>query len=488
MKNVLSALVLSCAVLLSAACSEQESNLLPYVGNADIIIDFNDDVDIRRIKELESELGVEFVPNSTMFSATKIARIRGGLYSNHMNDVLQELQDSGLLENAPEVDQQLRLIDPVRNDSNFEQPNAVTSFDQCSQSPNDPLYTEGKQWHMKMINVEKAWESVKGKGSIVAVLDTGVSTGKGKYQAVPDLKDNKFRDGKDFIVGGIDAYDANSHGTHVSGTIAQTTNNGIGGVGVAPLASIMPVKVLSDEGYGSTAAIAEAIRWAADNGADVINMSLGGGGHSKIMADAVAYAHKKGVFVACAAGNSGRAVIEYPAAYDGCQAVSAVGPSGNMSFYSSHGTNGSGLFISAPGGEMKRGEANSELGGVWQNTVKPGDPTKHGYFPYQGTSMATPHVAGVAALVVEQFKSSGFKYTADDVAKAIAAGAVVKGDTAKYGHGLLNAANAVDAAKKIAGGESVDVTPVKGSGTPWFKYLFVIVMVAFFSWRNLRKN
>src|SRR5690606_11854912 len=116
------------------------------------------------------------------------------------------------------------------------------------------------------------------------------------------------------------------HGTHSAGTIAQSTHNGKGVIGLAWRCKVMPLKVLSAQGWGTTSDIADAIRFAADNGAHVLSLSLGGGGYSKVMRDAVAYAHAKGCTVVCAAGNANRPKVEYPAAYPGALAISSVGP------------------------------------------------------------------------------------------------------------------------------------------------------------------
>ena len=132
---------------------------------------------------------------------------------------------------------------------------------------NDPYYSQ--QWHLHNINVEGAWDKTKGKGVTVAVIDTGVTQ-------VRDLVETEFVKGYDFVNDREKASDDNGHGTHVAGTIAQATNNSHGVAGVAYEASLMPLKVLSDYGGGTIADIAEAIKFAADNGADVINMSLGG--------------------------------------------------------------------------------------------------------------------------------------------------------------------------------------------------------------------
>lgn len=323
--------------------------------------------------------------------------------------------------------------------------------------PNDPLY--GKQWNLKQIDADKAWERSKGKGVIVAVLDTGIAyEDYDDFKQVPDLKGAKFSKGYDFVNDDEHANDDHGHGTHVAGTIAQSTNNGEGVAGVAFEATLMPVKVLNHFGSGTSADIADAIRWAADNGAKVINMSLGGGARSAVMENAVKYARNKGVTVVCAAGNGRRGVVEYPAAYEGSVAVSAVGPTKQLASYSSWGKE---LDIAAPGGDKALG---AEFG-VLQNTIAPNDYTKSVYAFYNGTSMATPHVAAVAALLY----AAGAK-TPDQVEKALYEGAVkLDGQTGwndKFGHGLLNADRSLKAIRA-------------GGTTNWSPLLWAAVMLAF---------
>ena len=300
---------------------------------------------------------------------------------------------------------------------------------QASQAPNDPMYSQ--QWNLHSINVESSWQDTKGKGATVAVIDTGISE-------VPDLKETSFAKGYDFVNDREDARDDNGHGTHVAGTIAQSTNNGFGVAGIAYEATLMPLKVLSASGGGTVADIAEAIRFAADHGANVINMSLGGGGESSAMAEAIDYAHKKGVLVIAAAGNSGQNSASYPARYPHVLGVAALDSSGQKADYSNFGA---GVDVSAPGGSTSEENA---AGGILQNTIDPstGEST---FAAFQGTSMAAPHVAGVAALV----SASGVK-DPDEVAAALTQSArkVQDDELNHYGAGKLDAAAAVKLALK----------------------------------------
>ena len=264
---------------------------------------------------------------------------------------------------------------PVIRDTEYIEPNYIY---QAFDIPNDPDYS--KQWNLRSINVEQAWNETKGKDVTVAVIDTGVAQ-------VPDLKETGFAEGYDFVNDQIDASDDQGHGTHVAGTIAQSTNNNYGVAGIAYEANIMPIKVLDASGGGTIADIAEGIRFAADNGADVINMSLGGGGASHLMEEAINYAYDQGVVLVAAAGNSSQNSSSFPARYAKVISVSALDSSGDKAPYSNYGA---GVDISAPGG--------SESGKILQETIDPST-GKSVFAGYQGTSMASPHVAGVAALI-----------------------------------------------------------------------------------------
>ncbi|HEY0135578.1 MAG TPA: S8 family serine peptidase [Nannocystis sp.] len=267
--------------------------------------------------------------------------------------------------------------------------------------PDDPLFS--RQWHMEMIHTPEAWKITAGKGAVVAVIDTGVAWKDlpGTAKQVPDLAGTAFVHGESFVPGGLpDGLDDHLHGTHVAGTIAQTTNNAIGVAGVAFDSTIMPLKVLSGDGRGSVPGIANAIRFAADHGAHVINMSLGGPLPSAVLGKAVIYAHEKGVTVVCAAGNEKRSRVGYPAGHDGAVAVAAVDAAGERTFYSNWGN---ALDISAPGGDT-RADKNGDgfPDGILQNTIMLQNPMQNDYMWLQGTSMASPHAAGVAALIVSR--------------------------------------------------------------------------------------
>jgi serine protease len=309
---------------------------------------------------------------------------------------------------------------PLKKEVEYIEPNYIYH---TLDVPNDPQYTS--QWNLRSINIEQAWDNAKGEGVIVAVIDTGVTK-------VPDLKETQFVEGYDFVNNKVDAQDDVGHGTHVAGTIAQSTNNNYGVAGIAYQSKIMPLKVLGING-GSVADIAEAIRFAADNKADVINMSLGGGGDSQLMQDAIKYAHDKGVVIIAAAGNENRNSASFPARYPLVISVAATDSIGEKAPYSNFGA---GVDISAPGG--------SETGKIIQETII-GENQQPAFIGFQGTSMSSPHVAGVAALI----KSTGID-NPDEIREILVTSArkIEKDPLNHYGAGQLDANQAVKLAIK----------------------------------------
>jgi serine protease len=290
-------------------------------------------------------------------------------------------------------------------------------------TPNDPLYTES-QWHMTRVGAESSWNMACGMGVKVAVIDTGVACFDSKgFSRISDLVGTKCEGGYNFVSDNDLAADDQMHGSHVAGTIAQATNNGIGGAGLAYCVTIMPVKVLAGNGSGTNEGVAEGIRYAADEGAQVINMSLGGSHPSKVIESAVAYAYKKGVVIVAAAGNSG-GPVGYPAAYPGVIAVSATDEDDDMASFSSHGPE---VAIGAPGTN------------VMQQTICNGGKDKcEGFEALNGTSMATPHVAAAAALLVGQGITDP-----DAVREKLQSTANHKEDKLQFGAGILRADRAV---------------------------------------------
>jgi len=302
--------------------------------------------------------------------------------------------------------------------------------------PNDPLYRQ--QWHHAKIDSASAWDASHGDGVTVAVIDTGVDCNH------PDLR-GKCVAGYDHFNNDGDPTDDHGHGTHVAGIAASLTNNGIGGAGVGWDARVMPVKALGSAGNGGLAAIANAVVWAADHEADVINMSLGGFFTSRALQDAVAYAIGRNVSVIAAAGNESTSNLTYPASYPNVVGVAATTQSDTRANFSNFGSY---VDVAAPG----VGILSTVRGGSYQ--------------AWSGTSMASPVVAGIAALLkgqgpcrTPQRIEEILEQTADDIGS--------RGPDQYFGAGRVNAGRALALEPAPCGGQgSPTPRPTSGVTTP----------------------
>lgn len=275
---------------------------------------------------------------------------------------------------------------------------------------------ETQDWGLKLFGIPQIWARTKGEGVRVAVLDTGASLDH------PDLK-GQIVAAKDFTRSASGPNDPHGHGTHCCGVIAAAEND-TGVVGVAPKAKLLVGKVLGDNGSGGSAGIAAGIRWAVDNGADLISMSLGSGSPDPTIHAAVKYAASKGVFLIAAAGNEGPYdnTVGYPGGFPECVCVAAIDQAKRIAKFSSRGGE---VDVAAPGVDILSSY-----------------PPKN-YARLSGTSMATPFVAGVVALLLAKQKAGGKKTikTVDDLLAAIKKTSVdagQQGHDTQFGWGLIN--------------------------------------------------
>jgi thermitase len=258
----------------------------------------------------------------------------------------------------------------ARPDVEYAEPDPVaTAFG----TTNDPFFTSGQEWHLAKIQAPAAWDVTTGsQGVVIAVLDTGVAAGH------PDLAGKVLAGGYDFVSNDADPSDDHGHGTSVAGAAAAASNNSIGVAGVSWASPILPVKVLDAAGSGNHSAIASGVVYAADRGAHVINLSLGGTSGSQTLQDAINYAWNKGAVVIAAAGNNGNNIPCYPAAYTRAVAVSATNSADVRTSWSNFGSY---VDIAAPG-------ENIITTALWD-----------AYSSANGTSFAAPVTSGVVALM-----------------------------------------------------------------------------------------
>ena len=375
----------------------------------------------------------------------------------------------------------------AQSDVEFAQPRYINY---ALTRPNDTLYD--RQWNFPAIDMERAWDIQPGatRDIVVAVLDSGMAfrtvtvtyqssrpfrltpngpvypalgTVSVPFAAAPELGESgsdRFVAPRDFIWNDDLPVDLDSHGTHVAGTVGQLTNNNNGVAGMAYNVRLMPVKIIDgvwDEIFGSPFigtddVVARGIRYAADNGADVLNLSIGRttGGPAPVVTDALRYAVSRGCFIVVASGNTrdtgnqANRLAQPAPDIDGMVAVAAVGRTLNLAYYS---TTGSYVELAAPGGDQRQG---GTPGGILQQTLDldmletyfrpvsqygPPRADSFAYYFFQGTSMAAPHVSGFAALLMQQGIDDPAAIEAAMKKFAVDRGAPGRDD--QYGYGLI---------------------------------------------------
>lgn len=339
---------------------------------------------------------------------------------------------------------------------------------QTAQTTNDTFFSSKGSWGqayddlwgIKTVAAPQAWNTTKGQGVVVAVIDTGVdydhedirnaiwtnpresgqdAQGRSKQSNGVDDDANGYIDdwrGWNFAGNNNNPFDDNGHGTHVSGTIAATGDNGIGVVGIAPQAQILPVKALDQSGGGRVDTLARAVRYAASMGVTVTNSSWGAAGESQLLQDAFAYAKNRNVVNIVAAGNSSVSARGYiPAQYSSVIAVAALTAEGKRASFSNFGSD---VDIIAPGHDILSLRARNAYVDDCSKRCVPAQPSAK-YVRLSGTSMATPHVAGIAALI----RAHHPEYSAAEVS-AVLKGGVEPFEGDQYvGLGIASARRAV---------------------------------------------
>lgn len=360
----------------------------------------------------DHEATVDFVKEPSAEELDEITRDIKGWVIKHLNSIY--IFRSTVME-TPEMIEYFNQ----RKNIEYAEPNFILMQNEAN-GPNDLLYQENYQWNLPVIGTEQGWNITRGNEEIeIAIVDTGVDLDH------PDLR-NRLVKGYNVINEKAEPDDDNGHGTHVAGIIASETDNNEGVAGITWYSKIMPVKAMGAKGYGTTFDIAKGIVWAVDHGADVINLSLGNYQPSNVLEEAVRYAYKKNVVMVSAAGNDGSDQPTYPSAYPEVLSVSAVDYDGNKASFSNYGDY---IDIAAPGVNIPSTYFNKQ------------------YAALSGTSMAAPHVTGLAALIL----SANPDLRSSQVIRIIKNSAIDLGEQGKdinFGNGLIDVNSALQEASK----------------------------------------
>ncbi len=320
----------------------------------------------------------EFAPDQILvkFKAGTVDNAKNKVHAKHGGQVIGEIEAIGVqVVKVPSG----KVLDKVtayggEDAVAFAEPDYMV---EAAGYPDDTYFA--KQWGMTKIKAPEAWDITSGSAAVnIAILDSGI------YREHPDLTGKVVESANFTRSKTVD--DRYGHGTHVAGIAAALTDNGLGVAGVAYGCNLLNVKVLGDNGRGSYSALIEGINWAVSRGANVINMSLSGQADSEALQDAVNKAWAGGVVLVAAAGNYGDTTLQYPACYENVIGVAAVDENDAKTSWSSYGD---WVDVAAPGLDI--------YSTIFSKRKVKGSTLEYVYA--SGTSMAAPHVAGVAALV-----------------------------------------------------------------------------------------
>jgi thermitase len=365
---------------ISTASAKQELTTQTEVASNEIIVKFKENISKSKLALIHKKVDGKVVKKGKNFDVVKVN-------DGDISKIIESYQENSEVEYA--------------------EPNYVY---RASYTPDDS-YFSSYQYAPQIVGAEQAWDVTQGSSNVkVAIIDTGVDYNH------PELV-GKVVKGYDFVDDDSDPMDLNFHGTHSAGIAAAITNNHIGIAGIAPNVTILAERVLDASGNGTLDDIANGIIHAADSGAKVISLSLGGPNSAKTLNNAINYATKKGIVVVAAAGNEGTSARTYPAYYSNVIAVAATDSNDQLASFSNYG---SWVDVAAPGVSI-------------YSTIPSG-----GYKYLSGTSMATPLVAGAAGLLASQGKSSveirsSLENTADKIS----------GTGTYFRYGRINVAKAV---------------------------------------------
>jgi thermitase len=376
--------------------------------------------------DAQARLLVKFAPGASSDAQTSAFGAVGGRVVSQISDIGVRVV-SVPAGNASSALAHLKVTPGVE----FAEPDATA---EAADVPNDPYFSQ--QWGLNKIDATDAWTTDKGSASVkVAILDTGVSL------THPDLQ-SKIVSSVNFSSSST-VDDVNGHGSHVAGIAAAMTNNGVGVAGLGYNADILNVKVLDDSGMGLYSDLASGITWAADNGADVINMSLGGTTPSSTLESAVNYAWSKGVVVVAAAGNNSSSTAFYPAAYSNVIAVAATDSLDHLASFSDYGD---WVDVAAPGVNI-------------YSTI----PSGYGYM--SGTSMASPYVAGLAGLLFANMSDTNGDGVLNDEVRAQIQNTADNVGVAGIGSGRIDAYRAVTQTPGVSPPVNTSSPSISGNGT-----------------------